>query len=202
MRRDPIRSRGTIRQVRRGLFNVLAALSLVLCVATVGLWVRSRWIDDRWRLPGPVGSYSAVRSCEGKLEIAWRLRRTRMPMSGWATPQHDSFWWVEDTAVPEGSDHLHAAGSDDIQVFPLSRTIWFGPVLFLRHFTAVVVFSFLPLAWCVMRLQRFGRKGRRLAGQVRCPRCGYDLRATPDRCPECGTSAAGGLRRAQSSRAG
>jgi hypothetical protein len=45
------------------------------------------------------------------------------------------------------------------------------------------VFLFLP----AIRLVSWRRKCRNPRGRV-CRSCGYDLRATPDRCPECGVA--------------
>jgi hypothetical protein len=54
--------------------------------------------------------------------------------------------------------------------------------LTLPHWAVIVSFVLL-MAPPALRLRTL--KQRRAAGQ--CVHCGYDLRATPDRCPECGS---------------
>jgi hypothetical protein len=62
----------------------------------------------------------------------------------------------------------------------------FSAGIYLRYWVLAIVFGILPgikTLNLVLASQR--RRYRRSHGL--CLVCGYDLRATPDRCPECGT---------------
>ena len=189
----------------RHLLNLLTALSLLLCVAVVALWVRSYFAADRFAvMPLAVrpdgfraGVYTAY-TWRGVLSVG-AIRHDFDPAT---TPAQlyqmhlRSFLarraeggWVWRSQAPE--TFPETAGK------PLSRwgfvgwgfnrsedpghwgtgVGWSTPSWFL-----LLLCSLLP------GLRLMSALRRRLRGRTgRCPSCGYDLRATPGRCPECGT---------------
>jgi hypothetical protein len=150
----------------RRLLNLLTVVSLLLCVAVVVLWVRSWSARDsvQWQRIG-----------DGRIET-WLLvvAEGRIGLTGERVPAQN---------LPAGSEVSWGVGLP--RTVPAAR----GPGSTLPLWHLVVYASVLPLWWLARQQSSAAaaRNRRRVLGL--CPACGYDLRGTPDRCPECGTEA-------------
>ena len=157
----------------RRLLNLLTLLSLLLCVASAGLWVRSYWRSDYWSLRYHRTALRA-QSIGGTLMLVWVDDRFDQGTSAtWDVwPQSPLFSW---RTLAEFHAETNVGSFDVTRVVSLPQWCVTGALLVP------------PLAVTVSRRRRRGRERARSL----CPVCGYDLRATPGRCPECGQSPAG-----------
>lgn len=181
----------------RRLLALTSALSLLLAVTTAVLWVRSYWRADDWfgsrttfdghfihRLLGAIYSErGGFKLLIQRLNLAYGPD----PVEPGKTTffQHTSKSASKYPQPDDAAIHTHCgcefhweyddAGGGDGYVAYLEVTLP-CPMLFLLFTVGSVLLSAAPI-----RKRMRKRMGR-------CVHCGYDLRASPACCPECGTA--------------
>jgi hypothetical protein len=182
--------------VKRGLFiKVVSAISLAFCAATATLAVRSYWkTDGFWRITNH-SSLLLASSC-GKVILSGDYAipnglEAFIPGCGFGSFSGPFPVWSPDLTDPGLRLNYSFAGfaiaasqGAIVQGAPgaANSTKFFPGKWEVRLPDWAVA---LPAAFVAMTLIRRSRRNRHMAGH--CRRCGYDLRATPNRCPECGT---------------
>jgi hypothetical protein len=182
--------------MRSRVLGILTLFSLLLFVAVVGMWVRSYWFCGHVHRGTPLVAtdegervtYQTM-SCYRGLGMYSRLEvfgptgaihhTTPVGWGGvWAVPEDSR---LLSRGTTRGfrflSERRRVPGASPIayhDVFVLVMPLWL-PVLLL---------AVPPALWTAGFVRR---RRRGVAGL--CVECGYDLRATPGRCPECGASA-------------
>ena len=186
----------------RRLLNLLTALSLLLCVAVVVLWILSYSLRPEVSHVG--FDRRAVALHNGSVQFYWLKRFELVPVP--QTPGVPAA--VLGKPLPYLADrpgwHVGAPGKHQLPA--ASRAVVVRPLANLGGgavphpgvisgggFEASVwplaaLTAVLPTLWIVRR--RGAAAAARRAACGLCPSCGYDLRATTGRCPECGTIAA------------
>ena len=182
------------------LRGVLTLLSLLLCLALAALWARSYFARDwvRFHRVARIGQVRVDRgeflTYPGVLLFSKYSRVHDDPPPGLRQrlARHDGVAWetlvpLKPWAPPEPGRRSHRFGfvyqRRDAHSFVAPTTT---ATTLAAPFWALVVPPALPPAqWLVRRI-----RGRRRSGRGLCATCGYDLRASPDRCPECGTEPA------------
>lgn len=176
--------------MRRWAFNVAAGMSLVMCMATAAIWMRSfwRWDSTAYRTVSGAAICLDVRNGRIVLFYSPNWFRNGGVSTGFLT-------WLNREPQELSSYLSERAGAQRVLGFQWGTTDYStrtspgaGPEYWFIGIPCWVFVVGCLLIHCILRgLHRKKPEGF-------CAFCGYDLRATPDRCPECGAAAARGTK--------
>ena len=186
------------RPLQRRVLNLLTTLSLLLCAASLALWVLSQFRCGEYRFGTgrPYGVFQFVVALNPGQFRAGTVRERVAdddpdPRRGqrW---HWRSMYYGPDTSARQPRSWLNFLGFDRIRF--VTRGDSFarnGRQAQFEFDTVGLPFWLLAGAAAVLPAARWARRRRvqRRAALGQCLACGYDLRASPGRCPECGKAA-------------
>jgi hypothetical protein len=173
----------------RRFVTFVSALSLALCVVTAVFWARSYRVQDDWQFwylveknakeadLSKADHYISFRLYTGRGRVAARWA-DEYPPAGQIQPICEHAAWPTSTIETFGRSIRNRMG---FAFFPSSEPAR-GGELIAPIWSVEVITVVIPALWMSMYIRQRRRRKDNL-----CIVCGYDLRATSDRCPECGT---------------
>ncbi|HEY2588143.1 MAG TPA: hypothetical protein VGI81_20535 [Tepidisphaeraceae bacterium] len=161
----------------RRLLTAASMLSLALCMLAAVLWVRSYWVHesiDRWH---PDNGW-IVSSNRSTIFFLWWTEHSAHDDSGWS--------WVRNPPSRDGDEAFGLVSNQQPYVSDDGSVVWRNVQwVWFPHWIAFAATCCLPAMAVLGSLHRTFRRRRRR--RQFCLSCGYDLRASTARCPECGT---------------
>jgi hypothetical protein len=191
--------------MRRRMFFLIAAVSLLLFVLSGIVWVRGFFVMDQFsarrRDPAPPRLlYQTIEISRGRIVYGQYLEIQNPQQAATTRPMGTKTW--SHNAIPSrfmqarrayfawtcfGFTRVAVVRSPYIPTGPLTPNGWYVGV---RLLMVMALSALLPGAWLFQSIRQ-----RRRNAPGCCAHCGYDLRATPeggaqllDVCPECGTA--------------
>jgi hypothetical protein len=185
-------------EMKRLVWTSCGAVSFLLCLATLALWLRSYWYRDILSFGRAGGNCHLVQSLLGRIHILGNLAGGCSGGFSYSGPDRLSPQAVWNGGMSGYPPQPEWHGGFIWQYYPgtyfadfsYSGPAYGRPPLRNNHRLIVIpcwcpaiLFATSPALWLIRRSR--GRRRRRIAAGL-CPNCGYDMRATPQRCPECG----------------
>jgi hypothetical protein len=179
----------------RTVIGSVLGLTVIFAMAVASFrWAVQFGIGTTWHTQPKTGWALTATSTKGRLALAFYQGSSPLIFDVWGgkhllgtdqTPYHVRWSWAHlptyGTYAPYTrrqfagflwfAQPVKAPGFPTFSTHALVIPYWFLTLLMLSPFS---------IAW------RRHRRTKRLLRENICPDCGYDLRASPDRCPECG----------------
>jgi hypothetical protein len=179
--------------MKRRLFNLLAGVSLLLCVAVLSLWTHSYFRSAALHFFAATDNGGISRDHYALSEFGGLVvgenrntfsRRSAGTFGGMIGPlpsgQRRYSFILAGFAFDRRTTQFIENSARDERPQDLTWQSETSRVLRIPYWFLSLVTLVVPSIWLY-------RVTRRTYTPGLCLTCGYDLRATPDRCPECGT---------------